>query len=108
MPDYPVPSYAANIWVTGNTLWLSFPPTVAEGHSHSVPFPCTEKGLSLAISVLHEREKGCLKISNKSAPTRYQVERALANDRRYNEILRALNAPKVDPEVEALMKEIGL
>lgn len=109
MSEYPIPSYAAQIWVVGDTFWLAFPPTVADSRSHSVQFPVTEKGLQLAISILHEREKSCLSISTKGAPTRYQVERALVDDKRYNEILKALKKPKeVDPAFEALMKEIGL
>lgn len=109
MSDYPVPRYAAYVWVTGDTLWLGFPSPV-EGGSHSVPFPATDKGLKLAMSTLRERETSTrLEIANKAAPSRYQVERALVNDKRYNELLRALKvAPKVDPEVEALMRELGL
>lgn len=110
MSDYPVPSYAASIWVTGDTLWLGFASPI-NGHAHSVPFPATDKGLKLAMTTLHEREKGRLLISQRGAPTRYEVERALHSDKRYNEMLKAMQEakkPKLDPEVEALMKEIGL
>ena len=38
MSDYPIPRYAASAWVTGETLWLSFPAIGVGEYGHSVPF----------------------------------------------------------------------
>ena len=111
MSDYPVPTYAANIWVVGDELWLGFPPLVEGGHGHSVPFPCNERGLALALAAIRERSAGSLHIGLRGSPTRYQVEQDLKNDAKYNEVLRAMQEakkPKLDPEMEALMADLGL
>lgn len=113
MSDYPVPGYAAQIWVTGDTLWLSFPSLVG-GQGHSVSLPANEIGFKHALIILRERNKGSLNIGLKGAPTKWDVEQQLKNDRRYNEILRALHTPKrsddpleaaVDDAVDDFFKE---
>ena len=111
MSDYPVPKYAAYAWVSGDQLWLGFSSPL-NGHAHSVAFPATEKGLKLAIGTLRERENSTrLEIGFNGAPTKYQVERALADDKRYNEILRAMREaqkPKDSPELSAILAEMGI
>jgi hypothetical protein len=109
--QYPVPRYAANIWVTGDVLWLGFPPLMEGGHGHSVQYPNTELGLSLALLAIRERSAGALSIGLRGSPTQYQVERSLVHDKNYNEVLRAMRKAKekeMDPELASLMKEIGL
>ena len=113
MTDYPVPRHAANIWVTGDTLWLGFPPLQESGHAHSVPFPRNPEGLRLAIEILAERSKGPLTIGNNGSPTKYQVERALVDDKRYNTLLRAIRedkAQKAKEKAEAteFLRDLGL
>jgi len=113
MSDYPIPSYAANIWIAGDLLWLGFPPIGDGVQAHSVSFPANERGLSLIIEILKSRRKGERMIGENGSPTRYQVERELVRDAKYNELLRALeNSKKVTAEeaaeASAFLEELGL
>jgi len=107
MSDYPVPSYAANIWIVGDQVHAGF-------DGHTVAFPNTETGLTLLLAVLRERGRAkSLAISTWASPTKYQVERALVNDARYNELLKHMNAAKAVSDAErqesiAWLKELGL
>jgi hypothetical protein len=80
--QYPLPSYAASIWLDGETLWLSFP---GERHGHSIHLSADEYGLRCALSILRERElaKSAPTINQPGAPTQ-----ALAQ-----EMLRAMAKP---------------
>jgi hypothetical protein len=111
--DYPVPSYAANIWVTGDQIWIGL-----EGRS--TPFPCTIPGMQLLITTLRERSRGSVSFAQNGAPTRYQVERTLQRDKRWNEMVRLMQArgsapanypnskSSPDPELDAILKQAGL
>ena len=108
MSDYPLPSYAASIWIAGDQIQCGF-------DGHTVAFPNTEVGLTLLLAVLRERGRAGVSnvIGTPSSPTQYGVERALVNDRRYNELLRAMNAAKATSDAEraesiAWLKELGL
>jgi len=108
MSDYPLPSYAASVWVVGDQVHAGF-------DGHTVAFPNTETGLTLLLAVLRERarDNAFNKIGTKSSPTKYAVERALVNDKRYNELLRAMHAAKAVSDTErqesiAWLKELGL
>jgi len=110
--DYPIPSYSASIWLVGDQIWLGFPPIGDLVQAHSVPFPATDKGLALILQTLRERRHS-LNIGTKGAPTRYQVERTLAQDKRYNGILEAMKKAKETREKEreeaiAFLAELGL
>ena len=113
MSDYPIPSYAAHIWLAGDTLWLGFPPLTEGGSSHSVPYPANERGITLIIETLRERRKGERSLGSHGSPTKYQTERALVDDRKYNILLRALRESKAATEKEkqdatAFLEELGL
>lgn len=104
--DYPVPSTAANIWVIGDQIWLGF-------DGHSAPFPATTAGMQLVVATLRERSRGLTGIAQNGAPTRYQVERTLQRDKRWNEMVRLMqdsirrDATKI-AESEAFLKDLGL
>ena len=113
MSDYPIPSYAAYIWVAGDKLWLGFPGTDESVRPHSVPFPATEPGFAVALKILRERRIGERMIGTKGAPCKHQVERELAQDRRYNEMLKAMKEAKATSaaekaDAEAFLEELGL
>lgn len=113
--DYPVPDYAAYIWIAGDQVCIGFPPTVGT-KAHTVKFPNTENGLLVALGVLRERSRAPhnkLTIGNKCEPTGYMVERALAGDPRYQELLDEIKRTKDVSEKEraesiALLAELGL
>lgn len=112
MSDYPVPSYAAQIWVAGDQLWLAFP-SLVNGHGHSVPFPANEIGLSLALETLKERSKGAISLGLRGSPTRHEIERRVREDSRYNTILREMSENKRASEAERaeaskFLEELGL
>ena len=113
MSDYPIPSYAASIWLVGDTIWLGFPPLGDGVQSHSAPFPANERGLALLLSTLRERGRGSLNIGLKGSPTRYQIERQLVQDAKYNGLLKAMKEAKAKQDEEkekaiAFLKELGL
>ena len=113
MSDYPIPSYAAYIWVAGDKLWLGFPGTDESVRPHSVPFPANEVGMALAVDVLKARRTGDRMIGTKGAPCKHQVERELAQDRRYNDLLKAMAEAKATSaaekaDAEAFLEELGL
>ena len=53
---YPVPHYAATIWLAGNDIMLGFEQT-AEAKGFSIRIPANEKGLAIAMQILRDREK---------------------------------------------------
>lgn len=108
---YPVPSYAANIWIAGDKLWLGFPSPEPGVRGHSVPLPCNEKGMAVAVSILREREHTPRTnwLGTKGAPTRWDIE----HDKKYNALLNAMNESKKTTEAEkaaaqAFLEELGL
>ena len=113
MADYPIPDYAAYIWVAGDKVWIGFPPLGDLVQAHSVPFPATDKGLALLIRTLKERNQGLRHLGTNGSPTRYAVERELVNDRKYNGILKAMHAAKEkqaeeDAAATEFLKDLGL
>jgi hypothetical protein len=106
MRDYPLPSYAANIWIKGDQIWLGF-------DGHSVWFPANAKGMELMLATLRERSKSQLCIGQNGQPTQYQVERTLQRDKRWNEMLRIMRSSiehteKDRQESIEFLKELGL
>lgn len=113
MSDYPIPHYAAHIWVAGDTLWLGFPGTAEGVREHSVPFPITDKSIALVVETLRARERNRNWLGTKGAPTRYDVKKELQHDKKYNTLLRALRENKnkkeaEKAEAEAFLEELGL
>jgi hypothetical protein len=76
MPEiYPIPSYAVNLWVAGDDLWLAFPGQGPEGRGHSIRLPASEHGLKTAVKILRDRAQAeRLEIGNDGTPTQYTVE----------------------------------
>lgn len=112
MTDYPVPGYAAQIWIAGDELKLALPSPL-DAPSHTVTLPNNERGLALALQILREREHDFGTIGRASAPTQYMTERQLANDAKYNAMLRAMREgsaerQKEKAEAAAFLEEIGL
>jgi hypothetical protein len=112
---YPLPNYAAYIWTAGDKIWVGFPSPSPDARGHSVPFPNTEQGLAAIVKIMQARERDPLsrRISAAGAPCRLQVEKELAKDRRYNELLKAMDdGRKVSEgekaEAKAFLEELGL
>jgi hypothetical protein len=110
---YPIPSYAAHIWIAGDKIWLGFPSPEAGVSKHSISVPNNEIGLGVALKILRARDvEDKHWLSTRGAPTRHQVERDLVRDKRYNELLRALEASKKvsaaeRAKAEEFLKELG-
>lgn len=114
MSEYPLPSYAASVWTLGDRLVLSFPSPL-DAPAHVVQFPNTPKGMVLALETLREREREARSttLGTKGAPSKYQVERALAEDNKYKEWLKEMGTSKEQrdadkAEAEAFLAELGL
>jgi hypothetical protein len=114
MSEYPLPSYAANIWTVGDRLVLSFPSPV-DAPAHCVEFPLTERGLLLALATIREREKAYRPafLATRAAPSKYQIERALAEDKKFKAWLSEMAATKEKKEAEKaeatkFLEELGL
>lgn len=114
MSEYPLPSYAAHIWTRGNSLVLSFPSPV-DAPAHCVEFPLTERGLVLALATLREREKAYRPslIGTRAAPSKYQMERAVAEDAKFKAWMKEMTAAKEaeaaeKAEATKFLEELGL
>jgi hypothetical protein len=112
--DYPLPSYVAQIWTMGDRLVLRFPSPV-DAPAHTVEFPVTQKGLELALATLREREKSKTPawLATKAAPTKYQIERVLVEDKKYKAWLKEMTEAKEKRLKEAedadlFLRELGL
>lgn len=110
MSQYPIPDYAATLWLAGDEINIAFPSPLDAG-SHVVRFPASERGLTLLLRILREREKvesvQDLTIGNKAAPTQYMTEA------RYREIVKAIERDKAakeaaDAELDSIFDDIGL
>lgn len=105
--DYPIPSYAAYIWIVGSNIHVCFPPSVGS-KSHTVIFPANDKGLKLFLKIMQER-RGNLTIGHAGEPTKYQVERMLVGDPKYNKWLDHMHiTDEIQAKLEKLLEEEGL
>ena len=97
------PKEAAYIWIKGDQIMVAFPGTVvADGHT--VPFPASIKGLEAILAILRNRASRT-DFASRGAPTRYAVERALVNDKRYNDLLRTAHAVST-ADIEKLLEDL--
>jgi len=79
-PDYPLPTYAAYIWVAGDKLIVSFPPLKSsDRNSHTTILSADEVGAKVLLSVLTERARLTDKaaIGTKGSPVQYDVDTML-------------------------------
>jgi hypothetical protein len=105
--SYPLPSYAASIWLDGETLWLAFPS--ASGRGHKVYLSADQYGLTCALRILREREihGGAAKLNEPSAPSQALLDmyaNALLRNQRVNKDKKQETAK----EAAEFLKEIGL
>lgn len=107
---YPLPAYAASIWVAGDNLMVQFPGQGPEGREHTIKLPVHENGLKTAIKILKDRAQAeALTIANRGTPSQWQAE----NDARYRAFHKALQKDRKDREqekreAEEFLKELGL
>lgn len=113
MRDYPLPGYAAYIWVAGDEIKLVLPSPL-DAPAHTITLPNNDKGLARALAILREREhEPQSTIGKAAAPTQHMTDRALANDAKYNAWLRTMREQSDErkaerEEAEQFLKEIGL
>lgn len=79
MSDYPVPHYAAHIWVVGNQIKVGLPPIEGHQQSHTISVPWTEKGLGIVLRMLRDREsqRRPQTVATQAALTQYQIEQLM-------------------------------
>jgi len=96
---YPLPSYAASIWLADNTLWLGLPGRGPEDRGHSIPVPATAEGMAQVLRILkaRERDQASVRIGDEGSPTRAQLEAIM----RKREQARAERQAQANARVEA-------
>lgn len=114
MPEYPLPSYAASIWVASDSLMLAFPGQGPEARGHTIRLPLSAGGLQAAIAILKDRAQAQdLRLSQRGTPSQYEAEAMLTNDAKYRAWLGAMSATRArakaeKAEAEAFLAELGL
>jgi len=104
---YPVPAYAATIWVSGDNLMVTFPPQKGE-RSHTISLPISEGGLKTAVQIFRDRAHASdLRIANVGTPTQYQVESAAKYRAFYKPKPKRLPVPR-RKKIKDLLKELEL
>lgn len=77
MSDHPIPSYACQLWLAGDTLRVRFP---NGNRSHVIDLTADEFGLKNLLVILRARRTGELMLGTKGAPIQYSVDtKALAD-----------------------------
>ncbi len=82
MTTYPIPAYAATIWMAGNDIMLAFGET-STTPGHTCRIPNTEKGMAVVVAILSARrnlpEGGseASKIGTGAEPTQFNIEREM-------------------------------
>ncbi len=73
---YPVPSYAAHIWVVGDEIHLALPPIEGLRQGHTVVMPRNAKALDHLLNILRAREsqKRPRTLATKASPTQWDIE----------------------------------
>lgn len=103
---YPIPSYAATVWLAGDKLAVSFPPLPGLDKSHTIQVPCTEEGIKALATVLRDREHGFdtaqAKLGTKGSPTQYNLA----------EMIKAMKVTRIEPKRDGSkitdIEELGL
>jgi len=106
--SYPLPSYAAYIWLKGDQVCLSFPGQNG-ARAHQVQLPLNEAGLKCLVDILKGREQNEVWLARAGAPTKRQVEEDLKKDAQYNAWLKAMRtSQKEKDEATKFLEELGL
>jgi hypothetical protein len=76
--SYPLPSYVTQTWVSGDKLFVCFPPTRGD-KSHTVQLPATPAGFAILGSLLQERSREGYEpsIGTRAAPVQYDIDKML-------------------------------
>ena len=76
---YPVPSYAAHIWVVGNEIHLALPPLEGHKQSHTVVLPWNAKALDHLLHILRHRETQTRQqtVATPASPTQWDIEQVM-------------------------------
>jgi hypothetical protein len=106
---YPPPSYAASIWLVGDTIMLAMP------EASTVQIPLSRpNAISALLAMLKARAISHRpKIGEAGAQVRNDVEKALESDEKFKAWLSAMNEDKAakaaaKAEAERVLSEIGL
>jgi hypothetical protein len=102
---YPPPSYAATIWLSGETLMLALP----EASTIQIPLS-RPKAIEALLAVLRVRAQSRTpSIGEPGAPIRNDVEKALESDAKFTAWLAAMNKNKAAAaEAKDFLFSIGL
>ena len=109
---YPVPSYAANIWVVGNEIHLALPPLEGNKQGHTVVLPWNAKALDHLLRILRQRATQVrpLNIATPAGPTQWDIEQLMKAVKKAPKKLEETTVNEVaeldftDAEIEAELK----
>lgn len=128
---YPLPAYAASIWIAGDQLMLALPPADGfESRTHCVAIPLERlevqkntfgepvpgnRGLAVLLTVLHQRDRArrSPRIGEPGAQARHAIAQAVESSEKYKAWREAMSASKAEAaakaaEAEAFLKELGV
>jgi hypothetical protein len=97
---YPVPAFAAYVWLAGDRLMVGLPPGAGHERGHTVALPLAKceversimgavparvAGWATLLDLLKQRERAgrIAPIGERSEPTQYQLDAVLANITRF-------------------------
>jgi hypothetical protein len=102
---YPPPSYAATIWLSGDTIMLSLP----EASTIQIPLS-RPKAIEALLTVLRVRAQSRTPaIGEPGAPVRNDVEKALESDAKFTAWLATMNENKATAaEAKDFLSGLGL
>jgi hypothetical protein len=73
--SYPLPHYAASVWLSGDKLMVAFPPLPGNIKGHTVALPSTAAGFAVLQESLRERQRdGYQKLGTKAVPVQYDID----------------------------------
>lgn len=109
---YPLPAHAAYVWLKGDTLMLSFPPTAGHDRGHTVALYADAHGMKVALSILKaRRDESQLTVGTTAAPTQYQCDASAISKHiaahEVREVTGKAKTPKKSVS-DQLLEELGL
>jgi hypothetical protein len=111
--DYPLPSYAAYIWHSGDSIRVLLPPTTSDDRSHTISLPIdrcgvvcndwgqplpNQRGWQALLQTLRARssQRESARVGTEAAPTQYDLDAVMRaiGDGKLTKIEKKKSAPE--------------